>query len=30
MPAGLIIALTIGHDWRHREWGFAWRASARA
>jgi membrane protease YdiL (CAAX protease family) len=26
LPAGLIIALTIAHDWRHREWGFAWRA----
>jgi membrane protease YdiL (CAAX protease family) len=26
LPAGLIIALTIGHDWKHREWGFAWRA----
>jgi membrane protease YdiL (CAAX protease family) len=26
LPAGLIIALTIRYDWRHREWGFAWRA----
>ena len=26
LPAGLIIALTIRHDWQHREWGFAWRA----
>ena len=25
-PAGLIIALTIAHDWRHHEWGFEWRA----
>ena len=25
LPAGLIIALTIRHDWQHREWGFAWR-----
>jgi len=26
LAAGLIIALTIRHDWQHREWGFAWRA----
>ena len=26
LPAGIIIALTIRHDWRHGEWGFAWRA----
>ena len=26
LTAGLIIALTIRHDWQHREWGFAWRA----
>lgn len=26
LPAGLIIALTIRHDWQHREWGFAWGA----
>jgi membrane protease YdiL (CAAX protease family) len=25
LPAGIIIALTIRHDWRHREWGFDWR-----
>jgi membrane protease YdiL (CAAX protease family) len=26
LPAGVIIALTIHHDLRHREWGFAPRA----
>jgi membrane protease YdiL (CAAX protease family) len=26
LPAGIIIALTIRHNWEHREWGFAWRA----
>ena len=26
LPAGLIIALTIRHDWQHAEWGFDWRA----
>ena len=26
VPAGLVIALTIVHDWRHGEWGFARRA----
>ena len=26
LPAGLIIALTIRHDWRRGEWGFDWRA----
>ena len=26
LPAGIIIALTIRHDWQHREWGFDWRA----
>jgi membrane protease YdiL (CAAX protease family) len=26
LPAALIIALTVRHDWQHREWGFAWPA----
>jgi membrane protease YdiL (CAAX protease family) len=26
LPAGIIIFLTIRHDWQHREWGFDWRA----
>jgi membrane protease YdiL (CAAX protease family) len=26
VPGGLVVMLTIWHDLRHREWGFAWRA----
>jgi len=28
VPAGLIVALSIHHDLRHREWGFSWPALA--
>jgi membrane protease YdiL (CAAX protease family) len=26
VPAALVVALTVWHDFRHREWGLAWRA----
>jgi membrane protease YdiL (CAAX protease family) len=26
VPAALVVALTIGHNLRHHEWGFAWPA----
>jgi membrane protease YdiL (CAAX protease family) len=26
VPAGLVVALSIHHDFRHREWGFSWPA----
>ena len=28
LPGALVIALTIWHDLRHREWGFSWHALA--
>jgi membrane protease YdiL (CAAX protease family) len=28
-PAGLVVLLTIWHDARHHEWGFAWRPLGR-
>jgi len=28
VPAAVVVALTIHHDFRHREWGFSWPAFA--
>ena len=26
VPVALVVILTVGHDFRHREWGLSWRA----